>query len=169
MGIQDRRIMVTVSPPPVQSLWRKIHRSPLFDITQFSILILMILWFFDSGTERLGYNWQWYQIPQYIYTHDETGYYPGPLWDGLMVTLRISGISLLLAFAIGLATALFRLSNSFVARIIARVYLEAIRNTPLLIQLFLSFEFPINIFGCRTVRIDGKLSIYCLFSHFAIS
>ncbi len=128
--------MVTVSPPPAQSLWRKIHRSPIFDITQFSILILLIFWFFDSGTERLGYNWQWYQVPQYIYTHDETGYYAGPLWDGLMVTFRISGISLLLAFAIGLATALFRLSNSFVARIIARVYLEAIRNTPLLIQLF---------------------------------
>ena len=128
--------MVTVSPPQVQSLWRKIHRSPLFDITQFLILVLLILWFFNSGTERLGYNWQWYQIPQYIYTHDETGYYAGPLWDGLMVTFHISGISLLLAFAIGLSTALFRLSNSFVARIIARVYLEAIRNTPLLIQLF---------------------------------
>ena len=85
----------------------------------------------------MGYNWQWYQIPKYIFTYDETGIYAGPLWDGLMVTFRISGISLLLAFVIGLATALFRLSNSFVARIIARVYLEAIRNTPLLIQLFL--------------------------------
>ncbi|MEX1325901.1 MAG: amino acid ABC transporter permease, partial [Desulfobacterales bacterium] len=117
-------------------IWRKIHRSPLFDISQFILLILLILWFFSSSTEQLGYNWQWYQIPQYIFIHDDAGYHAGPLWDGLLVTFRISGISLLLAFIIGLATALFRLSNSFVARIIAQVYLETIRNTPLLIQLF---------------------------------
>jgi polar amino acid transport system permease protein len=119
-----------------KNLWQKIHRSPLFDISQFILLVGAILWFFSNSTAEMGYNWQWYQIPQYLFTHDETGYYAGPLWDGLMVTFRISGISLLLAFIIGLATALFRLSNSFVARVIARVYLEAIRNTPLLIQLF---------------------------------
>ena len=117
-------------------IWRKIHRSPLFDISQFILLVVLILWFFNNSTAQLGYNWQWYQIPQYIFTHDDSGYYAGPLLDGLMVTFRISGISLLLAFIFGLATALFRLSNSFVARIIAQVYLEAIRNTPLLIQLF---------------------------------
>ena len=119
-----------------KNLWRKIHRSPLFDISQFVLLVGAIIWFFYNSTAELGYNWQWYQIPKYIFAHDEAGYVAGPLWDGLMVTFRISGISLLLAFSIGLATALFRLSNSFVARIIARVYLEVIRNTPLLVQLF---------------------------------
>jgi polar amino acid transport system permease protein len=53
-----------------------------------------------------------------------------------MVTFRITGISLVLSFAFGLATALFRLSDSFVARVLARGYLEFIRNTPLLVQLF---------------------------------
>ena len=100
------------------------------------LLVLAVTWFFTKSTADMGYNWQWYQIPQYLYTHDDSGYYAGPLWEGLMVTLRISGISLILAFAIGLTTALFRLSHSFVARIIARIYLETIRNTPLLIQLF---------------------------------
>jgi polar amino acid transport system permease protein len=128
---------MTTEPRPRQiSPWRKIHRSPLFDITQFSILVLLIIWFFASGTEKMGYNWQWYQIPQYLFTHDDSGYYAGPLWEGLMVTFRISGISLILAFTIGLATALMRLSNSFVSQIVARIYLEAVRNTPLLIQLF---------------------------------
>ena len=116
--------------------WHQIHRSPLFDIVQFLILVLAIIWFFTTGTEKLGYNWQWYQIPRYIFTYDETGFTAGPLWDGLMVTFHISGVSLILAFAIGLTVALFRLSSSFVAQTIARVYLEATRNTPLLIQLF---------------------------------
>ena len=100
------------------------------------MLVLAVFWFFANSTERMGYNWQWYQIPKYIFTADEAGFVPGPLWDGLMVTFRISGISLVLAFAIGLATALFRLSNSFISQTLARVYLETIRNTPLLIQLF---------------------------------
>lgn len=133
---KQHRIRYGGGMPKPKSQLRKIHRSPLFDITQFSILVIVIIWFFSNGTENLGYNWQWYQIPQYLFTHDETGYYAGPLWDGLMVTFRISGISLVLAFFIGLTTALFRQSHSFVAQTIARVYLEAIRNTPLLIQLF---------------------------------
>jgi len=116
--------------------WHHIHRAPLFDILQFLILVLAIVWFFITGTEKLGYNWQWYQIPRYIFTYDETGFTAGPLWDGLMVTFHISGVSLILAFAIGLTVALFRLSSSFIAQTIAHVYLEATRNTPLLIQLF---------------------------------
>jgi polar amino acid transport system permease protein len=119
-----------------RGLWRKIHRSPLFDIAQFILLIFLILWFFDRGTEGLGYNWQWYLVPQYIFKMTEDGIQSGPLWQGLMITFRISAISLVLSFAIGLITALFRLSHSFVAKTIARVYLESIRNTPLLIQLF---------------------------------
>jgi len=126
-----------IAPPgPVKPLWRRIIRSPIFDIFQFSILMLVVFWFFANSTASMGYNWQWYQIPKYIFTFGEAGFKPGPLWDGLMVTIRISGVSLLLAFAIGLAAALFRLSNSFVARTLSRVYLETIRNTPLLIQLF---------------------------------
>ena len=53
-----------------------------------------------------------------------------------MVTLRITAISLVLAFAVGLVTALLRLSHSFLAKALARGYLEIIRNTPLLVQLF---------------------------------
>jgi polar amino acid transport system permease protein len=60
----------------------------------------------------------------------------GPLLLGLGVTLKISGVSLVLAFLIGLLTAVFRLSSSPVARMTARVYLEISRNTPLLIQIF---------------------------------
>jgi polar amino acid transport system permease protein len=117
-------------------IWRKIHRSPWFDISQFILLVVLILWFFTHSTSQLGYNWQWYQIPQYILNITEDGIQLGPLAEGLMVTLRISAISLVLSFVIGLITALFRMSQSFVAKTIARIYLELIRNTPLLIQLF---------------------------------
>jgi polar amino acid transport system permease protein len=58
------------------------------------------------------------------------------LIEGLKITLQISLISLIFALIIGLLTAVFRLSNSFVARWLAIIYLETSRNTPLLIQIF---------------------------------
>lgn len=69
--------------------------------------------------------------------------------QGLWLTLEITAISLLLSLFIGLLTALMRLSISPMARGIARVYLELIRNTPLLIQIFIIyFVFaPILDFG----------------------
>ena len=122
--------------PSTPDRWRRVTRSALFDITQFIILVLLMVWFFYRGTERLGYNWQWYLVPQYIGRFGETGFSMGPLLRGLMVTFKISAISLVLALAIGLTTALLRLSNAYVARALARVYLETSRNAPLLIQLF---------------------------------
>jgi polar amino acid transport system permease protein len=60
----------------------------------------------------------------------------GPLLAGLKTTLHITGISLILSFCLGLLTAILRLSDSVVARLFSRGYLELIRNTPLLVQLF---------------------------------
>ncbi|MFH2122146.1 MAG: amino acid ABC transporter permease [Pseudomonadota bacterium] len=119
--------------------WRRGLRSPLFDVGQFLLLILLLFWFFADSFEQIGYNWQWYQIPRYLYTRDERGLISGPLLQGLKVTLQISTVSLILAFLIGLVTALLRLSSSTVARSVARVYLELSRNTPLMIQLFFMY------------------------------
>lgn len=99
-------------------------------------MIIAIIWLIARGTEELGYNWQWYRVPRYIFSFEEGKLTAGPLIDGLMVTFHITGISLILAFAFGLTTAFFRLSDSFLAKFLARIYLEAIRNTPLLVQLF---------------------------------
>ena len=51
------------------------------------------------------------------------------------------------AILIGLFTAFARLSNSISGRVISTFYLEAIRNTPLLVQLFLFYFVLAPIFG----------------------
>ncbi len=114
----------------------RVLRSPFLDIFQFLCLLIFLGWLLSRSLENLGYNWQWYQIPPFIYSWTNEGFSPGPLLFGLGVTLKISAISLVLAFIIGLLTAFLRLSGSPVARFIARGYLETIRNTPLLIQIF---------------------------------
>ena len=108
----------------------------LIDVFKYLIVVVAISWFLLNGTQQLGYNWQWYRVPQYIISETNGQSLPGPLIQGLIVTIRITVISLILAFAFGLTSALMRLSSSFLARIIARGYLEIIRNTPLLVQLF---------------------------------
>lgn len=115
---------------------RAVLRSPLIDVMQFLLLVWGLYWLAAVSIENIGYNWQWYQIPPMIYTWDAGGFHAGPLLQGLLVTLRISAISLVFSLIIGLVTAIFRLSGSPVASTLARIYLEASRNTPLLIQIF---------------------------------
>jgi polar amino acid transport system permease protein len=115
------------------------RNSPVIDVLKFVALVGGLLWFTVQGTARLGYNWQWYRVPRYLFTLNAGHFVAGPLLEGLKVTLQITGVSLLLAFALGLTAALLRLSHSAVANWVARGYLEAIRNTPLLIQLFVMY------------------------------
>ncbi len=115
---------------------RTFFSSPLFDICQFSLLIAILAWLAVHSADNIGYNWQWYRIPRYLFSVTESGIVAGPLVEGLLITIQISLISLFFALAIGLLTAIFRLSNSFVARGLAIIYLETSRNTPLLIQIF---------------------------------
>lgn len=128
--------MITPTPKFREKTWSILKSSPLLDVIKFLLVIAALTWLMARGTERLGYNWQWYRVPQYIASFQDGQFLPGPLLQGLMVTLRISALSLLFALVLGLVTALFRLSNSFLARALARGYLECIRNTPLLVQLF---------------------------------
>lgn len=114
----------------------KKRRSQIIDIIKFTVVALAGVWLLVRGSGELGYNWQMYRIPQYLFTIKNGVFTPGPLLEGLAITLKISGIGLVLAFTFGLLTALLRLSDSFVARSLARLYLELVRNTPLLVQIF---------------------------------
>ncbi|WP_321367871.1 amino acid ABC transporter permease [uncultured Desulfuromusa sp.] len=92
-----------------------------------------------QGAENLGYNWQWTRVPRYLIRRSADGWQFGPLLQGLWLTLEITLFSLCLSMTIGLVSALMRLSKSPMARSIAWVYLELIRNTPLLIQIFIIY------------------------------
>ncbi len=106
------------------------------DWFKFMLLIAISGWLLLRGAEELGYQWQWYRIPRYLLAWREGQLIVGPLIQGLVVTLKITAISLFLAFGIGLTTALARLSSSIAANWLSRIYLETVRNTPLLVQLF---------------------------------
>lgn len=65
----------------------------------------------------------------------------GPLVIGLWVTIEISVISLFFAIILGLITGLMRISHNPVTKNFAYLYVEVIRGTPLLVQIFIVYFF----------------------------
>ncbi len=139
-------LMRQSNPPWIASELKR----PLFkDLIKYLVVLAAFTWLMINGTQQLGYHWQWYRVPQYIFSMADNRLAPGPLIQGLLITIRITAVSLVLAFVFGLAAALMRLSRSLLARIIARGYLETVRNTPLLVQLFFIYFVVSPVVGFR--------------------
>lgn len=68
------------------------------------------------------------------------------LIDGLQTTLYIFVVAIILGFIIGLIVALFRLSPFKILNFIALVFVNAIRGTPFIVQLFFIY------FGLNTLE-----------------
>jgi len=121
--------------------------SRAFDLLQFALFVALLGWATLRGAQSMAYNWQWYRVPRYLWRVIDGEVIWGPLAKGLVVTLEISLWATLLALAIGLATALLRLSNSYAGRYLAIGYIELIRNTPLLVQLYVFYFILAPILG----------------------
>lgn len=124
------------------NLWR-----PAADVAQVALASAAVLWLVIGGARSFGYNWQWYRVPQYVLRIVDGQIIWGPLVRGLVVTLEISLCALALTLAIGLLAALLRMSRSLAGRALANGYIELIRNTPLLVQLYLFYFVLAPILG----------------------
>jgi polar amino acid transport system permease protein len=138
--------MVMVKPASIESDKSRL-RAQGGKVLQFALLVLLAGFLIVEGGRSMGYNWQWYRVPSFLYRVVDGEIIWGPLMRGLMVTLEISALGLVLTAIIGLTAALLRLSHSIVGRCLARGYLEAIRNTPLLVQLYLFYFVIAPILG----------------------
>lgn len=145
------------SPPKAPALHR-FFSSTVVCITIYIAVVGLIIWTAYSGSEAMGYNWQWYRVPQYFYSFTDDGFQSGELIYGLIKTLELSGLAFLLALILGLLVALLRLSNLVIGGGVAVVFLEIVRNTPLLVLLYLFYYVLGPIFD-----LDRYLaSILCL-------
>ena len=86
----------------------------------------------------------------------------GPLLNGLIVTLQISGMAAILAFSIGSLLAFMRISNYQFLKDIATVYIAIIRGTPLLVQIFIFYFIIATIFELERF-LAGALSLGIFF------
>ncbi len=118
---------------------KRVVRLFLFFAFVFSVLAM--------GYKNLEYNWQWYRVKPYLFIFENGEFVKGLLLDGLIVTIKISCLGLGLSLIIGLMSALARLSSSPVLRLVSWCYVESIRNTPLLIQIFLVYFVVSPVFN----------------------
>lgn len=78
------------------------------------------------------------------------------LLDGLMTTIFLSVATMVGGLIIGIAGAAARVYGGPLLRAVAGAYVEIIRNTPLLVQLFLIF-FGLPAFGLRLEAIPAAV------------
>ena len=128
-------------------LSRLIGSIPIVSLLIYAAVMSLIVWGAYIGAQSMGYNWQWYRIPQYFYSLTDEGFQWGEIMVGLVLTLQLSLVSFILATLIGLAIAILRLSNLVVGSAVAVVFLEFNRNMPLLVLLYLFYYVLGPIFG----------------------
>lgn len=71
----------------------------------------------------------------------------GPIMEGLIMTLKISVVSLFFAVIIGLFVGLARISSNPALKHLSLIYVEIVRGTPLLVQIFIFYFFIGTVLG----------------------
>ncbi|MEX0317448.1 MAG: amino acid ABC transporter permease [Ruegeria sp.] len=130
-------------PPAIQRFFDSVPVS----VAIYVIVVGLIVYGSFTGAQNMGYNWQWYRIPQYLYSFTDDGFQWGEIMIGLVATLQLSVTAFALATALGLLVALLRLSGLIVGSAVAVGFLELIRNIPLLVLLYLFYYVLGPIFG----------------------
>jgi polar amino acid transport system permease protein len=138
--------LARVRSAPSISWFRPALLGQALQIGLFAALVFALAWMVWAGADKMGYNWQWYRVPRYIARFTDDGVVWGTLAKGLLQTIVISAHAALLASVIGVVIAVARLSGSFSGRWLARIYLEIIRNTPLLVQIYIFYYVLARVF-----------------------
>ncbi|OGF57028.1 MAG: polar amino acid ABC transporter permease [Candidatus Fraserbacteria bacterium RBG_16_55_9] len=135
------------APQTVIPLWRDVRVLRILAQVIFVItLVLVANWFYTNLSRNLGrtgihvgfdflHLTAGFRISEGI-SFESTDSYGYAFWVGIVNTLRVIGIGILLATILGLVAGVARLSTNWLVCKMASVYIETIRNTPLVVQLF---------------------------------
>ncbi|MGI9388434.1 MAG: amino acid ABC transporter permease [Boseongicola sp.] len=123
-------------------------RSTLKKLHWLDYLVLAVIagffgyiWVQIEGS--LNYKWRWELIPNYIFRY-HTGreeWFANVLLQGLAATIRISIYASILAVILGTILGVARCSANLTIRMLARTYLEFLRNIPPVVVVFIFFFF----------------------------
>ena len=104
----------------------------------------------------LNYQWRWEIIPNYLlrFDADSGRWVANLLVEGLITTVRISLYAGLLAVILGVALGVARTVNNLTVRMLARTYVELLRNIPPVVVIFIFFFFLSDQL-IRALEIEG--------------
>lgn len=137
---------VAAGPPKVAFWNNPVVRGYLFQIILFVCVAFLIYSAASNAIENLqkqkiasgfGFwnNTAGFDIGQRLIEYTNTSSYGRAFWVGLLNTLLVASIGIVLATFLGFIMGVARLSKNWLVQKIAAVYVELIRNTPLLLQL----------------------------------
>ncbi|WP_170415959.1 amino acid ABC transporter permease [Ruegeria atlantica] len=116
-------------------------RWPDYLIAAVLFVFFGYIWLSIEGT--LNYKWRWEVIPSYIvgWHSGREEYFANLLLQGLAATVRISLYAGILALILGTILGVARCSSNLTIRMLARTYLEFLRNVPPVVVVFIFFFF----------------------------
>jgi general L-amino acid transport system permease protein len=129
-------------------LWRDVVVLQWIAQILSAVLVLGFMWFFVSNVLRAaevrGLSWSYnflsesagFPISESIIPYDEARSFGYAFVVGILNTLKVALVGVVFATLLGILTAVSRLSSNWLVNKIASVYIELIRNVPLLVQLF---------------------------------
>ena len=163
----------TAQPAPTRrfSFNDPVFRGVFYQILVGVLVVLFLTWIVNntaanlqaqnktSGFDFLGKT-AGFDISFSLFPWTRASYYWEAFLVGLTNTILVAAIGIVLATILGFALGIARLSSNFIIARLATVYIETIRNIPLLLQLFFwyfavlkampavrnSFALPFDIF-----------------------
>ena len=122
-------------------------RGIIYQVVVASLLVAFIVWIVGNTAANLaaqnkttGFDFLWktagFDISFSLLPWSRGSYYWEAFLVGITNTLLVAFIGIVLATMLGFTIGIARLSSNFIVSRLATVYIETIRNIPLLLQLF---------------------------------
>ena len=115
----------------------------------FAVALALFAGLFTFAFHQLAYHWNWHGV--WVYRQKFV--------QGWLTTVVISLTALALSTLIGAAFALARRSRFLPLRYFARIYVEVIRGTPLLVQILIFFYVVADAFAVENRYVVGVLTL----------
>ncbi len=124
----------------MQKLLKRLH---WLDYVILALIIFAVFIIANRIGGALNYDWRWEKIPNYIfrYKESEDRWVANVLVQGLLATIRISLYAGILALVLGVILGMARCASNLTIRMLARTYLEFLRNVPPIVVIFIFFFF----------------------------
>jgi polar amino acid transport system permease protein len=118
-------------------------------LLNFAVAALLVSAGFYFSFHRLAYNLRWDSIFEYREM----------FLRGWLTTIGVSLAALALSAFIGLFFALAQRSHFLPLRYLSKIYVEAVRGTPLLVQILIFFYVVADAFGVNNRYVVGVLTL----------
>jgi general L-amino acid transport system permease protein len=134
------------APTQPSLLYRPEVRQVIYQILLVVALVFVGWWVVNNVSENLrrqniasGFDFldrtSGFDISQSLIPYSNVSTYGRAFWAGLLNTLLVAALGIVLATILGFLIGIARLSSNWLIARIATVYVETIRNLPLLLQL----------------------------------